>query len=86
MTAVADHVVVGTGSGGAGTCRTGSDPMSVVTPRLEVRGVNGLRVADALVMPTIIRGHTHAPSMAIGARAVDLISAVFLQSDTKGKA
>jgi choline dehydrogenase-like flavoprotein len=58
-----------------GTCRMGRDAASVVTPRLEVRGVHGLRVADASVMPTTIRGHTHAPSMVIGAKAVDLIAA-----------
>ena len=58
-----------------GTCRMGRDAASVVTPRLEVRGVHGLRVADASVMPTTIRGHTHAPSMLIGAKAVDLIAA-----------
>jgi choline dehydrogenase len=57
-----------------GTCRMGTDPASVVTSRLEVRGVQGLRVADASVMPTIIRGHTHAPSMVIGAKAADLIA------------
>src|ERR1700744_4178571 len=57
-----------------GTCRMGTDPTSVVTARLEVRGVQGLRVADASVMPTIIRGHTHAPSMVIGAKAADLIA------------
>jgi choline dehydrogenase-like flavoprotein len=57
-----------------GTCRMGTDPASVVTSRLEVRGVRGLRVADASVMPTIIRGHTHAPSMVIGAKAADLIA------------
>ena len=57
-----------------GTCRMGTDPATVVTPRLEVRGVQGLRVADASVMPTIIRGHTHAPSVVIGAKAADLIA------------
>ena len=57
-----------------GTCRMGTDAASVVTPRLEVRGVEGLRVADASVIPTIIRGHTHAPSMVIGAKAADLIA------------
>ncbi|HTQ21437.1 MAG TPA: GMC family oxidoreductase N-terminal domain-containing protein [Mycobacterium sp.] len=58
-----------------GTCRMGKDHASVVTPELEVRGVGGLRVADASVMPTIIRGHTHAPSVLIGAKAADLIAA-----------
>jgi choline dehydrogenase len=56
-----------------GTCRMGSDDASVVDPELRVRGVDGLRVADASVMPTIIRGHTHAPSVLIGEKAADLI-------------
>jgi choline dehydrogenase len=58
-----------------GTCRMGSDEGSVVAPDLTVRGVTGLRVADASVMPTIVRGHTHAPSVVIGERAADLITA-----------
>lgn len=57
-----------------GTCRMGADEESVVTPKLQVRGLLGLRVADASVMPNIVRGHTHAASMLIGARAVDLIT------------
>jgi choline dehydrogenase-like flavoprotein len=56
-----------------GTCRMGSDDASVVDPELRVRGVDGLRVADASVMPTIIRGHTHAPSVLIGEKAADLV-------------
>jgi len=58
-----------------GSCRMGTDRASVVTPELEVRGVRGLRVADASVMPNIIRGHTHAPSVLIGAKAADLVAA-----------
>ena len=58
-----------------GTCRMGSDDASVVDPQLRVRGVAGLRVADASVMPTTIRGHTHAPSVMIGEKAADLIRA-----------
>ncbi|NED67381.1 glucose-methanol-choline oxidoreductase, partial [Streptomyces sp. SID10244] len=58
-----------------GTCRMGTDTDSVVTPTLAVRGVTGLRVADASVMPTIVRGHTHAPSVLIGEKAADLILA-----------
>jgi choline dehydrogenase-like flavoprotein len=56
-----------------GTCRMGSDEASVVDPELRVRGVDGLRVADASVMPSIIRGHTHAPTVLIGEKAADLI-------------
>ncbi|AGB25008.1 choline dehydrogenase-like flavoprotein [Mycobacterium sp. JS623] len=56
-----------------GTCRMGSDDASVVDADLRVRGVDGLRVADASVMPTIVRGHTHAPSVLIGEKAADLI-------------
>ena len=56
-----------------GTCRMGSDDASVVDPALRVRGVDGLRVADASVMPAIVRGHTHAPSVLIGEKASDLI-------------
>lgn len=58
-----------------GTCRMGLDPDSVVDPELRVRGILGLRVADASVMPVIMRGHPHAASVVIGRRAVDLITA-----------
>ncbi len=56
-----------------GTSRMGSDDASVVDPDLRVRGVRSLRVADASVMPTLIRGHTHAPTVVIGEKAADLI-------------
>ncbi len=58
-----------------GTCRMGRDDAAVVDSALRVRGVSGLRVADASVMPTIIRGHTHAPTVLIGEKAADLIRA-----------
>jgi len=58
-----------------GTCRMGRDERSVVDPQLRVRGVRGLRVADASVMPSIVRGHTHAPAVIIGEKAADLIAA-----------
>jgi len=51
------------------TCRMGSDPQSVVDPQLRVHGIDGLRVADASVMPTVIGGHTNAPAIMIGERA-----------------
>ncbi len=56
-----------------GTARMGTDAASVVDPELRVRGVSGLRVADASVMPTLIRGHTNAPAIVIGEVAADLI-------------
>jgi len=58
-----------------GTCRMGSDDGAPVDPDLRVRGVAGLRVADASVMPRIVRGHTNAPSIAIGVRAGELLAA-----------
>lgn len=57
-----------------GTCRMGADEDSVVDPDLAVRGVAGLRVADASVMPNPIRGHTNAASIMIGVRAGDLVT------------
>ncbi|MGW7412197.1 GMC family oxidoreductase [Streptomyces sp. NPDC054863] len=56
-----------------GTCRMGRDPGSVTDPRLRVRGVEGLRVVDASVMPHITRGHTHAPTVALAEKAAELV-------------
>ena len=57
-----------------GTCKMGTDDMAVVDPAtLKVRGVDGLRVADASVMPKLIGGNTNAPSMTIGQKASEMI-------------
>jgi choline dehydrogenase len=56
-----------------GTCAMGQGEMSVVDPELRVRGVDGLRVADASVMPVVPRGNTNAPTIMIGEKAADLV-------------
>jgi choline dehydrogenase len=56
-----------------GTCKMGSDPMAVVNNELKVHGIDGLRVADASIMPTLTSGNTNGPSMMIGERAAGWI-------------
>jgi choline dehydrogenase len=56
-----------------GTCKMGIDELAVVDPQLRVHGVQGLRVVDASIMPTVPRGNTNAPTIAVAERAAELI-------------
>jgi len=58
-----------------GTCKMGQDPLAVVDPRLRVHGIDGLRVADASIMPRLIGGNTNAPAMVIGEMAARMMLA-----------
>ena len=67
-----------------GTCKMGRDQMAVVDPRLRVNGVEGLRVADASVMPMVTTGNTNAPAIMIGERVADFVAGDTAASGSRG--
>jgi len=58
-----------------GTCKMGADPLAVVDAELRVHGIQGLRIADASIMPTLTSGNTNAPTIMIGEKCAEIVLA-----------
>jgi choline dehydrogenase len=73
---IEEHIRAGAGTffHPSGTCRMGSDPSAVIDPQLRVNGIDGLRVADASIMPAALNACTHAPTIMIGEKAAAMIA------------
>jgi choline dehydrogenase len=69
-----------------GTCKMGRDPMAVVDDQLRVHGIEGLRVADASIMPTLTSGNTNAPSIMIGEKCSEMVLAAAAAAKGKDRA
>jgi choline dehydrogenase len=66
-----------------GTCKMGGDPMAVVDNELRVHGIQGLRVADASIMPTLTSGNTNAPCIMIGEKCAAMVLAAAAAGERK---